>query len=200
MKVIETSREATSAQVITIGKLCRNSPVVPFSSRNGTYATMLVIVANRIACASFVGPSHAATTGGWYSAKQRLIESPATTGSSTSSPSAIINVAMDTCCRSTPNTCANANVIASVIGIEMAISTAERHSQNPISETITTSTIASYSASMKRSTFSFTCRGWSEVEAMIRSEGSKRFVTASFPARPSQTARFARPRAFAPPA
>ena len=47
---------------------------------------MLVIVANRIACASLVGPSHAATTRGCPSASSRLMASPATTGSSTSKP------------------------------------------------------------------------------------------------------------------
>ncbi len=35
------------------------------------------------------------------------------------------------------------NVMASVIGIDSAISSAERHSQKPISETTTTSAIAS---------------------------------------------------------
>ena len=38
------------------------------------------------------------------------------------------------------------NVIASVIGIASAISSADRHSQKPIHATRTTSTIASYSA------------------------------------------------------
>ena len=50
-------------------------------------------------------------------------------------------------------------VIAKVMGMEIAMSTAERHSQNPISETITTRTMASYSASMNRSMFSLTCKG-----------------------------------------
>ena len=35
------------------------------------------------------------------------------------------------------------NVMASVMGIEIAISTAERHSQKPISETMTTRPMAS---------------------------------------------------------
>jgi hypothetical protein len=35
MNVIETRRDATRAQVITIGRLKRNSPVVPLSARNG---------------------------------------------------------------------------------------------------------------------------------------------------------------------
>ncbi len=42
-----------------------------------------------------------------------------------------------------PNMCIMPKVMASVIGIEMAIKIAERHSQNPTSETITTSTMAS---------------------------------------------------------
>ena len=45
---------------------------------------MLVIVAKRMAWASLVGPSQLAMTGGWSSARERLMESPATTGSSTS--------------------------------------------------------------------------------------------------------------------
>ena len=32
---------------------------------------------------------------------------------------------------------------------------------------------------MNRSTFSFTCRGWSDVDATIKSAGSNRFVSAS---------------------
>ena len=42
-----------------------------------------------------------------------------------------------------PSMCIMPKVIASVIGMEIAISTAERHSQNPISETTTTRMIAS---------------------------------------------------------
>src|SRR5215469_17243703 len=159
MNVIETNRDATNAQVITIGRLNKNSPVVPVSIRNGRYATTFVIVAKRIACASFVGPSQAEITGGCPSSSARLIESPATTGSSTSNPRAMIRVATETCWISTPSRCVNPNVIASVMGIDTAISTAERHSQKPMSDTSTTSAIASYSASMNRSTFSFTCLG-----------------------------------------
>ena len=69
--------------------------------------------------------------------------SPATTGSSTSSPSAIISDAIDTCCRSMPSAYIEAKVSASVNGMASAMTSAERHSQNPISATSTTSTIAS---------------------------------------------------------
>ena len=55
----------------------------------------------------------------------------------------MISEAIETCCRSIPSTCIIPNVIASVIGIDSAISSAERHSQKPISETSTTSTTAS---------------------------------------------------------
>ncbi len=51
------------------------------------------------------------------------------------------------------------NVIASVIGIDSAKRSAERHSQNPMSPTTTTSAIASYRLDMNRSTFSCTCSG-----------------------------------------
>ena len=63
---------------------------------------MLVIVAYIIAVASFVGPSQAATPRRLPAASSRLMASPATTGSSTSRPSAMISVAMETCCRSMP--------------------------------------------------------------------------------------------------
>jgi hypothetical protein len=42
-----------------------------------------------------------------------------------------------------PNACIIPKVISSVIGIESAISAAERHSQKPISETMTTRITAS---------------------------------------------------------
>ena len=42
-----------------------------------------------------------------------------------------------------PMTYSVPKVMASVMGMEMAISTAERHSQKPISETMTTRPIAS---------------------------------------------------------
>src|SRR5262245_6305907 len=129
MNVIDTSRDATSEHVITTGNVYMNSPVEPVSIKNGRYATMFVIVAYRIAVASLVGPSQAATTGGWPNARSLLIASPATTGSSTSKPSAIISVAIETCCKSMPSRCIMPNVIASVTGIEIAINNAERHSQ-----------------------------------------------------------------------
>jgi hypothetical protein len=69
--------------------------------------------------------------------------SPATTGSSTSRPSAMISEAIDTCCTSRPSISIMPNVIASVMGIDSAISSADRHSQNPISDTRTTSATAS---------------------------------------------------------
>ena len=47
--------------------------------------------------------------------------------------------AIDICWMSRPMICINPNVIASVIGIDNAISRAERHSQNPTKETRTTS-------------------------------------------------------------
>ena len=89
----------------------------------------------------------------------RLIESPATTGSSTSNPRAMIRVATETCWMSMPRRYIMPNVIASVMGMEIAMSRAERHSQNPMRETITTRTMASYKASMNRSMFSLTCNG-----------------------------------------
>src|SRR5690349_20538306 len=61
-KVIEARREATSAQVMTMGRLWRNSPMVPVNIKNGMYAAIFVMVANMIATASFVGPSQAAIT------------------------------------------------------------------------------------------------------------------------------------------
>src|SRR5215475_10934975 len=97
MNVIEAMREATSEQVMTIGRLYMNVPESPLSDRNGRYATMLVMVANMIAFASLVGPHHAATTLGCPAARSRLIASPATTGSSTSRPKAMISEAIETC-------------------------------------------------------------------------------------------------------
>ena len=64
---------------------------------------MLVIVAYMMAVAIFVGPSQGATMRGCPSASMRLMESPATTGSSTSSPSAMISDATDTCWISMPS-------------------------------------------------------------------------------------------------
>ena len=104
---------------------------------------MFVMVAYRIAFESFVGPSQAATRRLLPCASSRLIASPATTGSSTSSPKAMISEAIDICWISRPSNCMKPNVMARVTGIEIAISSAERHSQNPISETKITSAIAS---------------------------------------------------------
>src|SRR5258705_5543939 len=104
---------------------------------------MLVTVTYMMAVASFVGPSQAAITGGLPSASERLMESPAITGSSTNNPRAMIKVATETCWISTPIRYKTPNVIASVTGMDMAISKAERHSQKPTHDTSTTSTIAS---------------------------------------------------------
>src|SRR6266568_958714 len=90
---------------------------------------MFVMVAYRIAFESFVGPSQAATRRLLPCASSRLIASPATTGSSTSRPKAIINEAIDICWISKPSNCMKPNVMARVTGIEIAISSAERHSQ-----------------------------------------------------------------------
>src|SRR5262245_19160424 len=120
---------------------------------------MFVMVANKIADASFVGPSHAATTRGQPSPSDLLIASPATTGSSTNKPSARINDAMEICCTSSPSSCMKPKVIAKVIGMHSAINSADRHSQNPISATITTKMIASYKLDMNSSTASSTCSG-----------------------------------------
>ena len=48
-----------SVHVMTIGRLYRNKYVSPVSSRNGRYATTLVIVAKTMALASLLGPIHA---------------------------------------------------------------------------------------------------------------------------------------------
>ena len=58
---------------------------------------MLVMVANTIAFASLVGPSQDARSRGEPEPSSRLIASPATTGMSTSKPSAMISVAIETC-------------------------------------------------------------------------------------------------------
>ncbi len=55
----------------------------------------------------------------------------------------MISVAMETCWRSIPSVCAIPKVMKSVIGIASPISSAERQSQKPISETIITRMIAS---------------------------------------------------------
>jgi hypothetical protein len=138
------------------------------------------MVAYKIAVASLVGPSQAAIIFGWPSARVRLIESPATTGSSTSKPSAMISVATDTCWMSTPSKYIMPKVMAKVMGMEIAIRTADRHSQKPISETSTTRMMASYKASMNRLMFSLTCKGWSEVRAIIKSSGRYCLTAASF--------------------
>ena len=80
---------------------------------------------------------------GWPSASARLIESPAITGSSTSNPRAMINVATETCWISMPSRYIAPKVIARVMGMEIAISSADRHSQKPSHDTSTTRTMAS---------------------------------------------------------
>src|SRR5438094_8099804 len=95
--VIETMRDATSDSVSTTGSDQMNNPTSPGSVRNGRYAAMFVIVANRIAVASLVGPSHAAVLDFQPAASEFLIASLATTGSSMSRPSAMINDAIEIC-------------------------------------------------------------------------------------------------------
>src|SRR5215212_9513635 len=90
---------------------------------------MLVIVAYRIAFESLVGPSQAATRRLLPCASSRLIASPATTGSSTSRPKAMINEAIDICWISRPSNCMKPNVMATVTGIEIAMTSAERSSK-----------------------------------------------------------------------
>ena len=58
---------------------------------------MFVIVANTIAFASLLGPIHDASSRGKPWPISRLIPSPATTGMSTSRPSEMISVAIETC-------------------------------------------------------------------------------------------------------
>ena len=104
---------------------------------------MLVTVAYIMAVASLVGPSHAEMTLGCPSASARLIESPAITGSSTNRPRAMIKVATETCWISMPSRYNTPKVIARVMGMEMAISRADRHSQKPSHDTSTTRAMAS---------------------------------------------------------
>ena len=104
---------------------------------------MLVIVANIMALASFVGPSQAAARDGWPRTRSRLMASPATTGSSISSPSAMISVAIETCCRSIPSIKIIPYVMASVSGMEMAIRRGARHSKKPSKATRITRPMAS---------------------------------------------------------
>ncbi len=97
---------------------------------------MFVTVANAMVLNNFVGPSHAATDLGLPSPSSRTMASPDTTGTSTSSPSAIISEAIETCWRSIPRVFITPNVIASVMGIEIAIRTAVRQLQKPIRATM----------------------------------------------------------------
>ncbi len=55
----------------------------------------------------------------------------------------MMSVAIDTCWMSMPSTWVTPKVIASVSGMEAAISSAARQSQNPIRATRTTRTMAS---------------------------------------------------------
>jgi hypothetical protein len=72
-----------------------NAPLSPGSNASGRNATMLITVANRIACRSRHGPSHAPASRPRPLAYSRLIASEATTGSSTSMPSAMISAAIE---------------------------------------------------------------------------------------------------------
>ena len=185
-KVIETNSAASSEQLMTMGRLYRNFPVSPGNSRKGRYETIFVTVAYAIVLNSFVGPSHAAVDLGWPSPSSRTIASPDTTGTSTSSPSAMISEAIETCCRSIPSVLMTPNVIASVIGMDAAISMAVRQLQKPTRATTTTSTSASIKLWLKSSMLSCTCSGWSEVLARTRSAGNdfltlSRLASTSFP-------------------
>ena len=71
----------------------------------------------------------------------------------------VISEAIETCCRSIPHNCINPKVIASVIGIDTAMSSADRHSQKPMSETMTTRMIASSRLPRNSSMCSLTCVG-----------------------------------------
>ena len=103
------------------------------------------------AVASLVGPSFTLLRDAASpSARPRLMPSPATTGTSTSRPSAMMSVATDTCCRSMPNMYVTPKVMARVIGIARAMMSARRHSPNPISDTPTTRMIASSKARRNR--------------------------------------------------
>src|ERR1700755_2246744 len=156
------------------------------SGKQGRCEAIFVPVANAIVLNSLVGPSHAAVDLGWPSPSSRAIASPETTGTSTSNPRAMISEAIETCCRSIPRVLMTPNVIASVIGIDAAISRAVRQLQKPISATMTTSTSASIKLWLKSSILSCTCRGWSEVLAKTRSAGNdfltlSRFASTSLP-------------------
>ena len=69
---------------------------------------MFVTVAKKMARASLVGPSHAARRPGLPASSSRLMASPATTGSSTRSPSEMISAAIDICWMSMPSRYMNA--------------------------------------------------------------------------------------------
>ena len=84
----------------------------------------------------------------------------------------MISVAIDTCWMSMCRTWTIPKAMASVSGIEAAISSAARQSQKPTRATTTTSAMASHRLAMSRLTRSFTCLGWSEVRSTIRSGGS----------------------------
>jgi hypothetical protein len=99
--------------------------------------------------------------------------SPATTGSSTSRPRAMIKEASETCCRSIPRLKIMPKVSARVVGMESMTSRAERHSRNPSRATTPTRARASKRASRNRSMFSRTWRGWSDVRAITRSSGRR---------------------------
>src|SRR5258708_33763113 len=103
---------------------------------------LLGTVAKTWAFVGGVGPSQDAIGGGYPAARPRLMASPATTGLSTNRPNAMMSVAIETCWRSSPITAAMPRLMASVMGMEKAISSAERQSQNPIAETNTTRIIA----------------------------------------------------------
>ena len=120
-----------------------------------------------------VGPSQAASSRGVPWPSSRLIASPATTGMSTSRPSAMISVAIETCWRSMPSD------VHDPEGHGQRERDRRRHQQRraPVPEPDERDDDHQHDrlvqAAMKQARqFSSTCRGWSEVRSMMRSGGS----------------------------
>ncbi|MCZ7635601.1 MAG: hypothetical protein M5U12_05850 [Verrucomicrobia bacterium] len=140
MNVTDTSREATSASVTTIGNAQMKAPLSPGKPSNGRNARMLISVPNRIGRRSRHGPSQAARPRGCPCASSRLMPSEATTGSSTNSPNARIKAAIEIWCSGTPNQAIPTSVKATVSGIASATTSAERPSIRNHATSTTTST------------------------------------------------------------
>jgi len=98
--------------------------------------------------------------------------SPATTGSSTSNPSAMTSAAIETCQISIPSAAHIPRVMATAIGIDSATIRALRHSMNSMATT-TTMTIASTRQSRNSSILCRTCSGSSLVRSTRRSSGRR---------------------------